>query len=59
MAYLVTFQWSETIYCVNIAIGTIDAINKHYSKYQWFSLRAATEYDIEEAKRKGMPIVKV
>ena len=36
-----------------------EAVKKHYSKYAWCSVSPASEYDIEVAKMKGMPIIEI
>lgn len=56
--YQVTFQKSESIYCVNmIAAGSIEDVQKHYSKYKWLDVREATDYDVENAMRRHMLII--
>ena len=58
--FKVNFQYSEYIYCANIAHAeNIDAVNDHYSKYPWVSVKAATDNEVRAAKRKGMPIVEI
>ncbi len=57
--YLVTFQYSESTYCSNIAIAeTEEAVKAHYSKYGYVNIQEATESDIQEAKRKNKPFIK-
>jgi len=58
--YKVSFQYSETVFCSNIAEAANAAdVEKHYSKYTWVNIEEATNSEVEAAKRKGMPIVKV
>lgn len=58
--YKVSFQYSENIYCTNIAIAeNIQDVENHYSKYAWFNITEATDGDIKEAERKGMPIITI
>lgn len=58
--YKVSFQYSETVFCSNIAEATNAAdVEKHYSKYTWVNIEEATSSEVEAAKRKGMPIIKV
>ena len=61
MSYFnVSFQCGESIYCSNIAHAeNEEAVKKHYSKYAWCSVSPASEYDIETAKMKGMPIIEI
>lgn len=58
--YKVSFQYSESVYCSNIAHAeNEEAVKEHYSKYEWFSVSPATEADVETAKKKGMPIIEI
>lgn len=54
----VSFQYSEYVFCANIAIAeSVDDVNREYSKYAWYSVKPATEYDVQEAREKNMPII--
>lgn len=56
----VNFQYSESVYCANIAHAeTVADIEAHYSKYAWVSVSPAADYEVEEARRRGKPIVEV
>lgn len=56
--YKVSFEYSEGIYCTNIAHAETAAdVEAHYSKYSWCSIHEAKPYEIEEARMKGMPII--
>lgn len=56
----VTFQYSESVYCANIAHAETAAdVEAHYSKYAWVSVSPAADYEVEEARRRGKPIVEV
>lgn len=56
----VTFQYSESVYCANIAHAeTVADVEAHYSKYAWVSVSPAADYEVEEARRRGKPIVEV
>lgn len=58
--YKVSFEYSEGIYCTNMAHAENAAdVEKHYSKYTWCSVREAAPYELDEAKAKGMPIVEI
>ena len=58
--YKVSFQYSESVYCSNIAHAETAAdVEAHYSKYAWYSVKEAASYEVEEATRKGMPIIEV
>ncbi len=56
--YKVSFQYSESTYCSNIVIASNeDDVREHYNSYSWFDIQPASEYDLECANRKGMPII--
>lgn len=59
--FSVSFQYSESVYCANIAHAeSAEAVEAHYSaKYEWCKVSEATAADVEEAKRKGKPIVEI
>lgn len=58
--YKVSFEYSEGIYCTNMAHAENSAdVEKHYSKYTWCSVREAAPYELDEAKAKGMPIIEI
>ena len=56
----VSFQYSESVYCANIAHAeTVADVEAHYSEYAWVSVSPAADYEVEEARRRGKPIVEV
>lgn len=57
----VSFQYSEDVYCANIAHAESPADAEAYysSKYPWVSVSPAADYEVEEARRRGKPIVEV
>ena len=57
----VSFQYSESVYCANIAHAeSAEAVEKHYSeKYEWCKVSEATAADVEEAQRRGKPIIEI
>ena len=58
--FAVSFKYSEGVYCSNIAHAeTAEAVNAHYSKYEWVSVIECEDYEVETARRKGMPIVEI
>ena len=58
--FKVTFQYSEYVYCTNLAHAeTAEDVEREYSKYTWRSVKEAQPWDVEEAKMKGMPIIEV
>ena len=59
MTYIVSFQYSENVFCTNLATGTYEAVEKEYRRYPWYSIKEASMCQIEDAKRKGMPIIKL
>lgn len=58
--FAVSFKYSETVYCSNIAHAeTAEAVEAHYSKYEWVSVRECEKYEVEEARRRGKAVVNV
>lgn len=58
--FKVSFQYSESTYCSNIAKAeTLADVEKHYSKYAWMSVSEADENEVKQAEKKGMPIVEI
>lgn len=59
--YKVTFHHGGNIYCTNIAKAeNLQDVEKHYNdKYDWVHIAEATEGEIREAERKGMPIITI
>lgn len=58
--FAVSFKYSESVYCSNIAHAeTAEAVEAHYSKYEWISVRECEGHEVETARRKGMPIVEI
>lgn len=58
--FAVSFKYSESVYCSNIAHAeTAEAVNAHYSKYEWVSVRECEDYEVDTARQKGMPIVEI
>lgn len=59
MFYYVSFQYSDSVYCANIAEAqNVADVERHYSKYSWVKVSEAQQCEVETAKKKGMPIVK-
>lgn len=57
--YNITFKWYDTnTYCSNIAYAeTEEDVKESYSKYEIIAISEAKDYDVEDAKRRGKPIV--
>lgn len=57
----VSFQYSEGVFCANIAHAeSAEAVEAHYSeKYEWCKVSEATAADVEEAQRRGKPIIEI
>ena len=57
--YNVSFKIGE-FYHANIAHAeSMEAADKAYEKYEWHCVSDANDYDVEDAKRKGKPIVEI
>ena len=56
--YLVSFRYSETVYCTNIVITDDTAkIDEEYgNKYEWHTFRECAEWEVDTYKKRGMPI---
>lgn len=61
MIFRVTFKYSDNTYCSNIAIAESEqeVINYYGKKYDSVYIEQGNAYDLEEAKRKGKPIVTI
>lgn len=58
--FSVSFKYSESVFCANIAHAeTAESVKAHYSKYEWVSVSECSEYELETATRKGMPVVEI
>lgn len=61
--YSITFRWYDTnTYCSNIVIAANeDAARKHYENEgkEVVGISPASEYDVEDAKRRGKPVITV
>ena len=60
MKFKVSFRWYETdTFCTNICIAkNKDVVMEHYcEKYKDVTVSTASDYEFEDAKRKGMPVV--
>lgn len=56
--YNVTFQYSDSVYCSNIAHAEDEkAVKARYSKYPRVYVSPASDYDVEDAKHRGKPII--
>ena len=56
--YKVTFKYSDSVYCSNIARAENENdVRAHYSKYEWIDIQPGTDSDLQAAERKGMPII--
>ena len=58
--YMVSFKWSDTVYCANVAHAESEQVVKdHYSKYEWVNVRECDLKEVNSVKRKGMPIIEI
>lgn len=57
----VTFQYSETVFCANIARAeSAEDVERHYSKkYEWVKVSEANEWDVKDALERGKPVIEV
>ena len=56
--FVVSFRYSEKVYCTNLCLAeSEEKAEEHYSeKYEWVSIKAATDGEVNSYKRRGMPI---
>lgn len=58
-----TFKWYDTdTYCTNLCVAeSEEEVREHYEckGCEVVSVKEAKDYEVESAKRKGMPIVKI
>ena len=60
MIFCVSFKYSESVYCSNLVIAdNSEAVEAHYSKYAWYHIEEGNISDINEAKKKGKPILRL
>ena len=58
--FTVSFKYSETTYCSNVAIAdSAEAVKAYYNKYEEVYVSDGTQADVDEAEKKGKPIVKI
>lgn len=60
MVFQVSFKWYDSnTYCTNMVIANSmdDAKSYYESKYSNVHIRSAKDWEIESARRKGMPFV--
>ncbi len=59
--FKVSFQYSGSVFCTNIARAESEkAVRERYERgYSWVSVSECSEYDLESARRKGMPFVEI
>ena len=58
--FTVTYKHSEAIYCANIVHAeTVEAVKACYSKYEQVNIRESEQYEVDAARRRGMPIVEI
>lgn len=60
MFFNVSFKYSDSVYCSNIAVADSENdVAAHYGrKYSWHAISPANECDVRDAQRRGKPIVK-
>lgn len=60
MIFRVSFKYSENVYCSNLAIAdNAEAVKAYYSKYAWYHIAEGNISDLNEAKEKGKPILRL
>lgn len=55
--YMVSFEYAEGIFCTNLAAAeSVEDVRAEYAKYSNVTVNEAQPYEIESAKRRGMPV---
>lgn len=58
MYYMVSYHAGNGIYCTNLATAeSIEDIQRAYADHEQVTINPAKDYEIESAKRRGMPVV--
>lgn len=59
--YLATFKWSDSgVYCTNLVLtDSEEKAEGHYSKYEMVSIRIADEWEVDNYRSRGMPVVEL
>ena len=56
--YVVSFMYDKNVYCTNLCtVDSKEQAEEHYSKeFEWVSVKAAADWEVDSYKRRGMPI---
>ena len=56
--YVVSFMYDKDVYCTNLCIAeSKEKADEHYSKkYEWVSVKAAADWEVDSYKRREMSI---
>ena len=59
--YLATFKWSDSgVYCTNLVLtDNEEKAEEHYSKYEMVSIRIADEWEVDNYRSRGCPVVEL
>ncbi len=58
--FKVSFEYSEGIYCTNIAHAeTAEAVEAHYSEYTWRAVKECPAWELETYRAKGCPFIEI
>lgn len=56
--YMVSYHAGNGIYCTNLATAdSVEDIQRAYANHEQVTINPAKDYEIESAKRRGMPVV--
>lgn len=59
MFYKVSFRFADNTFCTNICDAqTFSDLEREYSDYNELDIREAQPWEVEDARQKGMPIIK-
>ena len=59
--YPATFKWSDSgVYCTNLVLtDSEEKAEEHYSKYEMVSIRIADEWEVDNYRSRGCPVVEL
>lgn len=56
--YVVSFMYDKDVYCTNLCTAdSKEQAEEHYSKeFEWVSVKATADWEVDSYKRRGVPI---
>ena len=57
--FIASFQIGSFYHSNIVLSDNIEAAEKEYSKYVWYSIKEGSEADLKEAEKKGKPVITI